>query len=167
MSIVDNKEQEQEIVNIDLSPIRKKKFSIDGDVNRLIELNTTDIGLVTRLNEFYPKLQELENQYGTLEVRFDEEGDIENDSFSAIAEAIKDIDTKMRQYLDEIFDADVSEKFAPSGTMFDPINGAYRFEYIIDTLAKLYEKEIAENIQKRKDTIGRHTAKYTKSRKKK
>lgn len=167
MSIVESSNNEQEFIDLDLSPIRKKRIRIDGDNKRIIEINTTDIGIVTRLNEIYPKLQELEQEYSNLKVEFDEEGNLEDESFNAIAEAIKDIDKKMRDYIDQIFDGPVADKCAPSGNMFDPINGSYRFEYVIDRLSRLYEEEISKNIQKRKDNIGRHTAKYTKSRKKK
>ena len=164
MSIVDN--NEQEIMDIDLSPIRRRKFRIDGDGNRLLELNTTDLGIVTRLNETYPRLQELQNQYSSLQVSLDEEGNVTDGSFNAMAEAVKDLDTKMRDHIDYIFDSDVSAKCAPSGTMFDPIRGSLRFEFIIDTLSKLYEEEISKNLQKRKDTMSKHTTKYKKSARK-
>lgn len=162
MSIVENKE----FIDIDLSPIQKQRIRIDGDNDRVIEINTTDMGVISRLNDIYPKLKELELKYGNLEVKFDEDGNITEDSFSAMGEAIKDLDRKMRDYIDEIFDSPVADKCAPSGTMFDPINGSYRFEFVIDVLSKLYEEEISKNIQKRKENVGKHTAKY-KGRKKK
>ena len=47
------------VVDLDLSVIRKKRFRVDGDNNRILELNTSDVGIVSRLNEVYPKLQKL------------------------------------------------------------------------------------------------------------
>ena len=167
LSDVKSSSMEEQFIDIDLKPIQKRRIRIDGDNNRVVEINTTDMGIVTRLNEVYPKLQELEKEYGNLEVVFDENGAITDESFSAMGEALKDIDIKMRDYIDEIFDSDVSAKCAPTGNMFDPINGMYRFEYILDALGSLYEEEIAKNIQKRKESVTKHTAKYTKSRRKK
>lgn len=163
MSIVDNN-AEQDIVDIELAPIRKKKFRIDGDNKRVIELNTTDMGVVSRLNEIYPKMQELEKEYADTQIKFDEDGNITEDSFTVVGEAVKDLDTKMRDFIDYVFDSEVSSKCAPSGTMFDPINGSFRFEYILDFLGKLYEQEINENIKKRNNAMSKHTSKYTKSK---
>lgn len=166
MSIVEST-NDQEFIDLDLSPIRKKKIRIDGDNTRVIELNTTDMGVISRLNEFYPKLQELEKEYSDMDMQFDENGNITDESFESAGKALDEIDKKMREYIDQIFDGDISSKCAPSGNMFDPINGSFRFEYILDSLSRLYEEEIEKNFQKRKETIGKHTSKYTKSRKKK
>ena len=164
MSIVENS---QEIQDLNLSPIKRTKFRIDGDNTRILELNTTDMGVITRLDEFYPKLQELEHKYADVKVIFDEDGNITDESTKEVGEALKDIDKEMRDCIDYIFDSNVSEVCAPSGTMLDPINGAYRFEYILDALSSLYASEIEANIKKRKETMGKHTAKYTKSRSRK
>ena len=156
-----------DLIDLDLNPIRRRKIRINGDNNRILELDTTDMGIVTRLNEIYPKLAELEKEYGSLDIVFDENGDVTEESFAAVGQAIRDIDMRMREYIDSIFNSNVSKVCAPTGNMFDPINGSFRFEYIIDALANLYEDEIAKNIQKRKENVEKHTAKYTKSRGKK
>lgn len=167
MSIVEsNNNSGTDFIDIDLTPIRRKKLRINGDNTKILELNTTDIGIVSRLSEFYPKLDELQKQFNTLEVKFDNDGNLTDESFFAAGETVKEIDEKMREYVDAIFDSNVSELCAPDGNMFDPINGSYRFEYIIEALANVYSDEIQKNIEKRKETIGKHTAKY-KGRKKK
>lgn len=157
----------QEMLSLDLSPIRRRKICIDDDMNRILELDTTDMGVITRLNEFYPKLEELEKEYGGLEMKFDENGNLEEESFSKLGDAISSIDARMRECIDGIFNSNVSEMCAPTGNMFDPINGSFRFEYIIDALSSLYEAEIEENLKKRKELINKHTSKYKSSRGKK
>ena len=47
------------VVDIELGSLRKQRFRINGDNNRILELNTSDMGIITRLSELYPKLQEL------------------------------------------------------------------------------------------------------------
>lgn len=158
MSIVEG--SEQEYIDLDLSPIRKKRIRINGDNDRVLELDTTDMGVISRLNEIYPKLAELEKEYGSLDVTFTEEGTMTEESFAELGKAVSDIDKKMRDCIDEIFNSNVSDVCAPTGSMFDPINGSFRFEYIIDALSTLYSDEIAKNMQKRKENIGKHTAKY-------
>ena len=48
------------IVDIDLSVTERKRFRIDGDNNRILYLNTSDMGMVTRL-------EEAENQLTTIQ----------------------------------------------------------------------------------------------------
>ena len=164
--MVESNKKENAPINIDLTPIKRTPISINGDNNRTLYLNTTDIGLVTRLSELYPKVEELQKQFNELEIKLDDEGDITEDTFNQVGKAVKEIDEKMREYVDEIFDSNVSEICAPDGNMFDPINGYYRFEYIIDALATVYSDEIERNIKGRKEQISKYTAKY-KGRKRK
>lgn len=167
MSIVESSNNEQEVIDLDLSPIKRKKIRINGDNNRVLNINTTDIGIASRLQEFYPKLEELQSKFSNIEAKYDEDGVITDESFNAMGVAIKEIDDQMRECIDKIFDANVSEVCAPDGNMFDPINGSYRFEYIIDALSNLYSEEIAKNLEKRKETVHKHTAKYKGKGKKK
>ena len=118
---------DNDIQDIDLSSLRKKRFRIDGDNNRIIELNTSDAGFLVRLNKLYPK---------------------------------------MRSIGDELFDSNVSEVCMPEGTSVDPINGEFRFEAIIRKLGKLYTDNFNAEFTKMKNNVSKHTAKYTKSRKK-
>ena len=52
--------------NIDLSVLRKKRFTLNGDVNRILELDTADLSIVQRLSEAYPELEKLEHEVGQI-----------------------------------------------------------------------------------------------------
>ena len=69
-----------------------------------------------------------------------------------LADSLKDIDTKIRDIVDYIFDSNVSEICAPYGSMYDVVNGKCRFECIIESLSTLYENNIIEEISNSKDT---------------
>ena len=49
--VIDN-----DIVDIDFKEIQKKRFRLDRDNDRVIELNISDLLLVKRLEEVYPKM---------------------------------------------------------------------------------------------------------------
>ena len=51
--------KQNDVIDIKLA-VEKQKIRIDGDDNRIIELDTSDLSVLTRLNEYYPKLKELE-----------------------------------------------------------------------------------------------------------
>ncbi len=147
------------IINLDLSPIRKKRIAINGDESRILELNTSDLNITNRLSEAYPKLTELAHQISTL-VMPETEDDVAD--LKAAADAWKAIDDEMRNLMDYIFDSNVSEMCAPSGSMYDPINGKLRFEWLIDILSDLYERELQAEFNKVTKRIEKHTSKYVK-----
>lgn len=142
---------------ISLDAIRKKRFRIDGDNKRILELNTSDLSTITRLEQLYPKLQQLSQDAAVKQLE-------ESNDLETTAHALTKIDAQMRQILDEIFDSNVSEVCAPYGSMFDPFNGEFRFEHIIEVISKLYESNIASEIKKMSARMKKHTAKYTKGR---
>lgn len=146
--------------DINLSAIRKKRFRIDGDNNRYLELDVSDMTIINRLESLYPKLEKL-SQDAALKQLDKEDADDEK-SLTRISNTLTKIDAQMRQILDEIFDSDVSAKCAPSGSMFDPFNGTLRFEHIIDVLSKLYENNINSEFKKMSARMKKRTSKYTK-----
>lgn len=155
--------KDEQIQDIDLSVTHKKKFRVDGDNNRILELNTSDAGIVVRLNKLYPKMKTLGDK---LAVKISEQSNVtDEEELSVIANAIMELDNEIRELLDELFDSNVSEICIPEGTTVDPFNGEFRFETIINKLSKLYENNLTSEFAKMKKNVSKHTAKYTKSRK--
>lgn len=140
------------VVDIDLSVTKKKQFRIDKDDNRIIELNTSDMSILSRLQESYPKLDELSNKAMTLS---------SDDTLEATVEVLNDIDKEMRQILNFIFDSDIADVCAPDGSMFDMFNGEFRFEHIVSVLVGLYEENIDKEYKLMAKNIRKHTDKYT------
>lgn len=140
------------IVDIDLSVTKKKQFRIDGDDTRIIELNTSDINILSRLQDSYSKLDAL----GTKAMSIPDDSSIE-DTVAILAE----VDKEMRELVNYIFDSDISDVCAPDGSMFDMFNGEFRFEHIISTLIGLYEKNIDNEYKLMAKKIKKHTDKYT------
>lgn len=141
------------IIDIDLSVTRKKRFRIDGDDDRVIELNTSDMNILLRLDEVEARLNNLADS-----VTFSP------DDTEHVEENVKKLlatDTEMRELMDYLFDSPISAVCAPSGSMYDPFNGKYRFEHIIETLFALYEDNIEAEYKKMSKNVQKHTAKYT------
>lgn len=153
------------LVDVSLDVVRKKRFRIDGDNNRILELNTSDLGILARLKEAYPKLVDMANN------TFKDFPEIANTSENydfmtdeptkQAIETLQKADEDMRALMDYIFDANVSEVCAPSGSMYDPINGGFRFEHIIGILTNLYETDISSEMGKLSKRVQKHTSKYT------
>lgn len=144
-----------ELQNIDLSVFRKKQFTIDGDENRILELDTSDLNIIKRIKEFYPKLEQLKEKVQNIP-------DFKEDQIIDMAEFLDEIDSEMRVAVDTIFDSNVCEVCVPNGSMYDPINGRLRYEILIDVLGKLYDENLSAEIKKVNKRVEKHTAKYVK-----
>lgn len=153
-----------DIIDISLAATARKKFRIDGDNSRIIELNTSDMGIVQRMTEIYPKLKDLQARASkTMDgIEVSDDDDIEDSMRTAVtmSERLNSIDTEMRILVDELFNADVSSKTAPDGSMYDPFNGMFRFEHIISTLAELYQSNFKKEFQTLSAQVSKHTDKY-------
>ena len=151
-------------VDINIASMRKQRFRINGDNSKILELNVSDMGIVTRLSELYPKLQELADKAATIGNDTDDASDdVETfkQQLDKLGGQLKDIDEGMRDYIDKLFDANVSEVCAPFGHMYDIVDGQFRYDNIIDTLAGLYEANIEKETKALKDRLAKKTAKYT------
>jgi len=148
-----------DIIDISLSVTRKKKFRIDGDDSRIIELNTSDINVIGRLNEAYKNLIEMANKASTI---LDDIDTDTQEGLDKMVSALKDIDKEMRELIDFIFDSKISDICAPDGSMYDPFNGQFRFEHIIETLSGLYENNFDKEFKKMSSNVRKHTDKYVK-----
>lgn len=152
-----------EVVDIDLSVTERKKFRFNHDDSRIVELNTSDMGIIHRMDEAYPKLTALQEKAGKLTdgLNTNDESSVMED-LHTMADRLEEVDAEMRNLIDYIFDAEVSKAAAPDGSMYDPFNGSLRYEYIITTLIKQYTDNLQGEFSKMEKQFKKHTDKYTK-----
>lgn len=151
------------ITDLDMSVIAKQKFRIDGDDDRILELNTSDLSVVTRLSEAYPKLNALQSKVTSLRtdiINVDESDDNSIELLTQLGNGLKEVDSEMRALIDYIFDSNVCEVVSPFGSMYDPIGGSLRYEHIIEKLVALYSDTINAEATKTRKNMNKHTAKY-------
>lgn len=145
------------VIDVDLSVTRKKRIRLDNDDNRIIELNTADMGIIQRLEQLADKMAELSETVSKL--KYDDDLK-EVPNTSEISEAITKMDIEMCNIVDDLFQSEVAKVCADGGTMFDMFNGQYRYEIIIEKLLNLYADNIVSETDKIKQRISKHTAKY-------
>jgi hypothetical protein len=154
-----------DIIDLDLSITKKKKFRFDKDDNRIVEINTSDMNLLQRVDIAYPKLQELQEKASKMTEGLEDDITATEsraiDSIAIMAERLSAIDTSMRELLDYMFDAPVSKAAAPDGSMYDPFNGSFRYEHIIALVMKQYEDNLQSEFKKMEKQLKKHTDKYT------
>lgn len=144
-------------VDFDLSFVPKKRIRIDGDDNRVIELNTSDMGIIERIDKLADKMDELSKQY--VDKKFDDNLDEKAETEELISE-IKRLDTQMRTIVDDLFQSPISDVCVQNGTMFDMVNGQFTYEIVIEKLLTLYTDNIESETKRTLDRIRKHTNKY-------
>lgn len=147
MALTDNA---NEIIDIDIEGIKKQRFRINGDSNAIIELNLSDLNIADRMQE---GMEKLESEMSTIAKLPDDDN---------LSDKLKEADTRMREYVDYIFDYPVSAVCVKRGTMYDPKGGMFTYEHIIDALTKLYTNNLNAEYKKMKSRLQKHTDKYTK-----
>lgn len=150
------------IVDVSLPELQKQKIRINGDDSKIIEINLSDMGVIDRLKQVYDKLTHLANEYH-LDKEEAAESDNEEgiDDADKVVEQLSQIDAEMRKLIDFAFNANVADICAEDGTMADPINGQFRFEYIIEKFLELYDTNFTAEFKKMSAKVGKHTNKYT------
>lgn len=157
-----SKQPDNNVIDLDISVTRKKRFRFDKDDSRMVDINIADMGAISRLTETYPKFDEwIKEVKYVSEVANDEEGDTLN-SMNKISETLTNIDKQMRDAIDYIFNAPVSAAAAPEGSMYDLFEGEFRFEHILTLLLEHYENNMAAEFAKMQKQLEKHTNKYTK-----
>ena len=154
---------EEKVTAISLSV--KKAYRLDGDNKRIILLDTSDMNILVRLEETYPEIQKLAIEAGERIVASKDIEDEDKSPLTDMSEILKDIDKKMREKLNYIFASDIADICEPTGNMYDPIGGEFRFEHIIDVLTTLYANNITAEFKKMQERVKKHTAKYVNKRK--
>lgn len=160
--IVEEPKVEEPIVDydLDMSATRRKRIRVNGDFNKMIELNLSDMFIGKRLQEEYQKLK----TYMEEVVQLSKDPDNSDESLLALSDQLTDIDKKMRECIDTIFDYPVCEVIAPDGSMYDPFNGTFRYEYILNALTSYYESNLNSEYKKLKANVNKATSKYTKKK---
>ena len=145
---------------LDLSSLQKTRISVkNGDDIRDLYLNLSDMNIIVRFKEKYSTLQELESKAFSTMATSSEDG---IEKLLELGDALKEVDTEMRECIDYIFDSNVSEVCAPFGSMYDIVDGEMRCEHIVDAISGLYESNIHEETKKLEKRLKKHTSKYVK-----
>jgi hypothetical protein len=167
---IDNVEAETPTaISLDLSETARTNIWINGDCTKVIRLNLTDMNIMTRAKDAQAKLEELQaeaNKMASVDIPKSIDTEEDEEKIDKAIEVFRVIDEKMRDLVDGIFDYPVCDVCCDGGSMYDPINGQYRYEYIIDKLMALYGDSWEKESKKHKAQMRKHTAKYTTKRKK-
>lgn len=146
---------DEKVIDISIPEVEKTRFRVNGDNDKILELNTSDPNVLTRLNKGYKELVKLTDKVAAL--KYDENEDNASDK---LADALEDLDKQMKAQLDYIFDAEVGKVLAGNSSMYSIRDGKFRFETVIETLGNLYENSFNKEFEAMRKRVTKHTSKY-------
>ena len=155
--------------NIDLGySTKKKRFSVGGDVNNVVELDTSDLGVANRLSRSMKDFKDIENKWNALNESADtiintDDLDAAMTSTEDFSNQFEELEKQVRKIIDEVFDSDVADKCLGNSSAFSPVNGYFKYEHIITALLNCYEQQIKDEAPKfNARKINKYTNKYIK-----
>ena len=155
--------------NIDLGfSVKKKRFTVGGDPNLVIEFDPTDLGVANRLSKALPEFNKLNDKWAELNDSAEKLVDTESveDAESTAAEfstKFDELEKRVRDIIDEVFDGEVADKLLGNSSSFSPVNGYFKYEHIITAMLNCYEKQIQDEAPKfNSRKVTKYTHKYIK-----
>lgn len=151
-----------EIINLQVES-QKQTIQLNGNPEKVIELDLGDSNIITRLSEGVDKIEDLVKERQNLHELLANGNDSDESNISYyknLASKFKELENSMRGIINEIFDFDVCTPFLGTSSVFSIKNGEFAYERIINSLMGLYEDSIQKENNKLKERLSKHTDKY-------
>ena len=128
--------------------IGTKEYSINDDVSRILRVNTTDINILARFDKAETELKKIASQYENIT--------------DITAEVITELDTKVREQIDYIFDSKASEIVFGNINCASIAGGQPIFMNFIDAILPVIKNDIVEEQEKSEKKISKYTSQVKK-----
>lgn len=138
------------------------EIHVDGSAERVIVLDTADMGVLTRFREAAPQMDEIDAAFRRLAAERAGDDADSPDKLAEMADALHTAEVRLAAIIDGIFNAEVCAPACGGVSLFTPSGGYLLYETIIYKLAGLYGDEMQRQAEMRRQRIAKHTGKYAK-----
>lgn len=137
-----------------------KEYAINGDENRVLKVNVTDVNFLPRLYDSFLKAQELVKNIGTYEPK-----DASIEALREGIDKISGIDKAIRSGFDEVFYPGAAETvFGQMNVLSFVGNGDTIYESFMNAFISKMEKEIKTNSEESEKKISKYRDAYNKQK---
>lgn len=140
-----------------------KNIEINGDPNKVIRINPTDIGFLTRLANFDKLIDDIKFKYGDIDldsVSKLKDIDKSNPDFEKCREAAENVnklECAVRELVDNLFGYAISSVVFGSDSCLSPAGGQPVFLNFIDSIAAYISNETKKEADKSEAKISKYT----------
>ena len=131
-----------------------KEFSINGDVNRVIRFNPSDLAIIKRLEEAKNKISE------SMAIKDDIELDNEGkpvDSLENYSKVISHIDNVIKEQINYIFDNNVADVVFGNQSPLANIKGKPLYERFMESVMPEIKKAVEEEAKESRKRVAKYT----------
>ena len=131
-----------------------KEFSINGDENRVIMFNPSDLAIIKRLEEAKNKISE------SMAIKDDLEVDNEGkpvDSLENYSKVISHIDNVIKEQINYIFDSDVANVVFGNQSPLANIKGKPLYERFMESVMPEIKKAVEEEAKESRKRVAKYT----------
>ena len=131
-----------------------KEFSINGDENRVIRFNPSDLAIIKRLEEAKNKISE------SMAIKDDIELDNEGkpvDSLENYSKVISHIDNVIKEQINYIFDSDVANVVFGNQSPLANIKGKPLYERFMESVMPEIKKAVEEEAKESRKRVEKYT----------
>lgn len=152
--------------NVSIGLGNKKRFSVNGDLNTVIEFDPSDLGVANRLSKSLSLLSQTSEKWEELNKTVDAANEADNidsamESMKEFSKQFDELEGKIRETIDFVFDSEIADKLLGNSSAFSPVNGKFKYEHIIESVLKCYEQQVQDEAPKfNKRKITKYTNKY-------
>lgn len=119
-----------------------KTFSINNDDSKTITINTSDVGIVDRLNKVQGELEQLQSKIAKT-----------NNNIAVISE----VDNEIKAKIDYIFGAEISKTVFGSACCLSLANGKPIFENFLNAIIPIIKEDTEKEIEKMNADIEKYS----------
>jgi hypothetical protein len=131
-----------------------KKFSINGDENRVISFNPADFGIIERIKTAYDQIEKATNLKEDIDLKLDGTA---ADELGKAAEIVKGINDIIRNQIDYIFNSPVSETVFGNQSPLGLVKGIPLYERFMNAVIPVIKKEVENEMTASQKRIGKYT----------
>lgn len=138
-----------------------KEISINGDENRILRVNVTDLGLIDRVDTSIKHLEREMEKLDSEKIKLSSDGEAQ-DGMSEVAEQIRKLNKLFRDEFDNVFYPGSSEIVFGNQNPLSISDGKTIFENFMVAFAKYIKPFIEEESKKTKKNIDKYRRLYKK-----
>ena len=131
-----------------------KRYTINGDSNKVIVINPSDFSIIERINDAYKMIEEAANNSEDVELKTDGSP---ADGLERAAELQKSFDNSVRNAIDHIFNSEVSAMAFGKQSPLSLVGGIPLYERFLNSVIPVIKKEIESEMQASRKRVNKYT----------
>lgn len=123
-----------------------KEYSINGDESKILRINTTDMNILSRISKAEKELKKIAESCN-------------NVTEDKAIEMLSELDTKVREQIDYIFDGKVSDIIFGNINCISAAGGKPIFENFLDAVLPVIKEDISAEQENLNKKVNKYTSK--------